>query len=494
MSSQGRNYHIEQMENEDKKERMIDGVKSANKMQDRAIFGKPKVGKTLAKIYGTIVLVFVLVIAVLLIFDVFPNPEVDEHYMISFETNGGTAIESYEYNETIAISLPNQPVREGYLFVGWYLDADFATIVTPTFLRSIDDHGDLKFYARWVPDNLEIILTFDTNGGSLISAQTLLVATDLSSFIPTKANLYFAGWFLEPTFNTLTTKVPYENGTLYAMWSPIEMAIIGQSNYYYTFPVGATDYRTETLIGGFELAKTETTYQLWYEVRLWAEQHGYTFSNLGKEGSDGVIGALPTANSNKPVTNVNYLDVIVWLNALSELYELEPVYTLLEHQVIKDSGIDLNDIYLLVNTENNGYRLPNYLEWEMAARWNNDTVENTYSMLVSDRYWNKANTVSGAKDSTIVGFVSSAWYTYNSSGEAHAVATRNANDLGLYDMNGNVSEWVDYTSYSDSNSKIIRGGSYLDSSHDVLISSYDSTLYTTVLDNIGFRIAIGNIQ
>lgn len=494
MPNQARNYIIDQIENEDKKERMIDGVKSANKTQDRVVFGKPRVGKTLAKIYGAIVLIFLLVIAVFIIFDVFPNTAVDKHYILSFETYGGTLIASYEYDETKTLSLPDEPVKEGYLFVDWYLDDTYTTKVTSAFLRSIDDHGDLTFYAKWVPDDLQISLTFDTNGGSLITSQSLLVATDLSSIIPIKDNVFFAGWFLEPTFQTHTTQVPYENSTLYAMWSPIELVTVGQSNQSYTFPVGKTDYNTDTLNGGFQLAKTETTYQLWYEVRNWAEQHDYTFQNLGKEGNDGVIGAEPTLNSLEPVTNISYLDTIVWLNAFSELYNLDPIYRVSEHNVLRDSRINLDETYLLVYTNYNGYRLPSFIEWEMAARWTNDTEETTYIKLVQGRFWTIGSMFSGGKEIPERNLVSMVWYSFNSLDKTHVVATKNANDLGLYDMNGNVSEWVDYAIYSSDSEKPIRGGSYSSSSFNVIISEYDFIAYSTTLNDIGFRIAIGSVN
>lgn len=47
------------------------------------------------------------------------------------------------------------------------------------------------------------------------------------------------------------------------------------------------------------------TYELWYEVRVWAEGEGYVFTNQGQEGSQGDIGEEPSEQKNEPVTMVN---------------------------------------------------------------------------------------------------------------------------------------------------------------------------------------------
>lgn len=75
------------------------------------------------------------------------------------------------------------------------------------------------------------------------------------------------------------------------------------------------------------------------------------------------------------------------------------------------------------------YRLPTEAEWEFAARGGNKSHGYEYSG--SD------------------GIASVAWYFGNSSEETHPVGTKNPNELGLYDMSGNVCEWCQdwYSSY-----------------------------------------------
>ncbi|MDR3333988.1 MAG: hypothetical protein LBT13_03730, partial [Treponema sp.] len=57
--------------------------------------------------------------------------------------------------------------------------------------------------------------------------------------------------------------------------------------------------RTVT-VDSFAMARYETTYELWYEVRVWALAHGYTFANTGREGKNGGLGDPPTTAKNEP--------------------------------------------------------------------------------------------------------------------------------------------------------------------------------------------------
>ncbi|MCL5978219.1 MAG: SUMF1/EgtB/PvdO family nonheme iron enzyme [Nitrospirae bacterium] len=88
-------------------------------------------------------------------------------------------------------------------------------------------------------------------------------------------------------------------------------------------------------------------------------------------------------------------------------------------------GVSWNDIKDFINRLNNRsgggkYRLPTEAEWEYAAR----------SGGKSEKY-------SGGSDVDSV-----AWHNINSGNKKHQVGTKQPNGLGLYDMSGNVSEWV----------------------------------------------------
>lgn len=215
-----------------------------------------------------------------------------------------------------------------------------------------------------------------------------------------------------------------------------------------TFPTGTFDSGEATVERPFWIAETEVTYELWYAVREWSVQNGYTFANAGRQGVYGRDGEAPTVRSQEPVTKVSWRDTIVWCNALSEMLGYNPVYTFLG-EVVRDST-DNKACDSATQENTSGFRLPTSSEWELAARY------------IDGAAWTPGSYASGAaadvNDSDATQTV--AWYRANSGGQTRDVSTRAANGLGLYDMTGNVWEWCfDWHPSSIGSRRVIRGAS-----------------------------------
>lgn len=194
-----------------------------------------------------------------------------------------------------------------------------------------------------------------------------------------------------------------------------------------TFTMGDTEIDSDkneqpthqVSLKNFKIAKTETTVAQW---KFFCNDTGRTMPDTPSWGWI----------DNHPMVKVNYEDAIAYCDWLT-----------------KKTNAD--------------YHLPTEAEWEYAARGGKLSKGTKYSGGPS--------------------LDNSGWYDANSNNQTHPVATKNPNELGIYDMSGNVWEWCkdwygDYTATPQTNPKgntsgdrrVLRGGSWFYSASDCRIA------------------------
>ena len=154
-------------------------------------------------------------------------------YIINYELDGGTlganspATHTYG-TETILVN----PTKSGYNFAGWYLEDTFATKIET--LAADGYTAEITLYAKWNKRSsggggtTRYTVSFDTNGGSELSKQTVTRNTAVKEpTAPTKEGFDFTGWYADKELKTkydFSAKVT-KSITLYAAWTEKDNSI-----------------------------------------------------------------------------------------------------------------------------------------------------------------------------------------------------------------------------------------------------------------------------
>ncbi|MDR2313197.1 MAG: formylglycine-generating enzyme family protein [Spirochaetaceae bacterium] len=184
-----------------------------------------------------------------------------------------------------------------------------------------------------------------------------------------------------------------------------------------------------------------------------------------------------------PVDSVSWLDTILFCNALSLRSGLPPAYTIEGETVTW-------------NRDSMGYRLPTEAEWEYAARGG-------VKGAVGNRALEKASFAGDPQGDSPGNPREYCWYAPNGASSTHPVKSKLPNQLGLYDMSGNVWEWCwdlfgdypaepvdNYAGSSAGRSRIYRGGSYLNQINQLRTTFRIWEAPALRARTMGFRIAL----
>ncbi len=162
-----------------------------------------------------------------------------------------------------------------------------------------------------------------------------------------------------------------------------------------------------------------------------------------------------------PVENVSWWDAVIFCNRLSQQLDLQEAYRI-EQGTIQE------------NPQANGFRLPKWEDWKIAAR-----SQQVYPFA-------------GASDPEVVGWVNAP--------NTQRVAMKEPNGWGFFDMTGNVAEWcwdgenrgttiLENLDRQHEMKRLIAGGSYRDDINWVRIDAFNYETPQTASKDLGFRVA-----
>lgn len=195
----------------------------------------------------------------------------------------------------------------------------------------------------------------------------------------------------------------------------------------------------------FHMDVTEVTWKQWKEVREWAMTRPDLDPNLDAASRTYYTYEIAEGNGKSddhPVTGITWFDCLKWCNARSEKDGLVPCYTI-SGTILRSKADSAPDC----NFSATGYRLPTALEWNYAARggligkrfpWG-DRITHDNANYFSAENMRDAD---GRVYDTSVTRGCHPKYATGAFPYTSPVKSFPPNSYGLYDMMGNVAEWI----------------------------------------------------
>jgi len=196
-----------------------------------------------------------------------------------------------------------------------------------------------------------------------------------------------------------------------------------------TFQRDATQTNLST-VSAFRMSRTEITRAQWVAVTGWADPSNITYSS----------------STSDPVQMVSWYDAIAFCNKLSLLEGLTPVYTVsgVNFSTLTYAQIPLNNATwnaATVNWAANGYRLPTEMEWMWAAMGADSANPGAVNTTGYAKAFAGSTGTNAIGDFAVFGY-STLEVGRTANERSNPVSSKLPNELGVFDLSGNVFEWV----------------------------------------------------
>ena len=143
---------------------------------------------------------------------------------LKFDSNGGTLIADITLDEKTEITLPENPTRDHYEFLGWFFDDvtfEQSVSIESISIQIAQEISELIVYAKWSPIDYPIHYVLYDGVNHPDNPLVYNAETQPTIVNPTKEGYTFEGWYLDGNFSTLlnTSALSYGEMTLHAKWS-----------------------------------------------------------------------------------------------------------------------------------------------------------------------------------------------------------------------------------------------------------------------------------
>ncbi|MCR5564630.1 MAG: InlB B-repeat-containing protein, partial [Gammaproteobacteria bacterium] len=181
---------------------------------------------------------------------------------VTFDSNGGTAVQPVKVETGSTLDQPQAPTKEGFKFVGWYKEAELTNKFN---FENTEINNDITLYAKW---NAIYTVTYHTNGGSEIEPTKVEVGKKFNlPENPTRDGYRFDGWYKDADLSQafVNTGDITSNLDLYAKWTGNAYTVIFNANG------GRGNMAQQSLVYGTESQLSKSIFtRVGYEFKGWA--------------------------------------------------------------------------------------------------------------------------------------------------------------------------------------------------------------------------------